>query len=337
MAAAPISGSIPEPIPEPIPDGSADWLGAGPHRLHIGLKPMSEDGWVSDQDDFVQQLRERQAIIDQHDDVLASLPGSERAEQELLNLLFDYLPARLPQHYSLAPDGLMVRPTGRVWARETGLVLPIEVVARIVPDDFCLMQADARGIYRLTAAALCFPTRWRLGLKMGQDLTRIHDPVPGYEARLGRGVERVFESLKVERPMWRSNWSVVDSPALYQPVRSIELNGELNGKLSGGGDGAVDAVQFDPDRIGQRLWLRSERQTIRRLPITQCVVFSIRIRQARLSHACAEGPQCPRSILEQLDTMSAEMKRYKALDDVEPMLRRYLNQVLEGNAPKRLG
>ncbi|MBV9785849.1 MAG: DUF3445 domain-containing protein, partial [Acidisphaera sp.] len=80
------------------------------------------------------------------------------------------------------------------------------------------MQSDAAppGPYRLTAASLCFPTRWRLADKIGKPMQAIHATVPLYAERLARPVDRFFEKLAPQRPVFRTNFSLLDNPALFQ-------------------------------------------------------------------------------------------------------------------------
>ena len=149
------------------------------------------------------------------------------------------------------PDGVTV---------ETADGPPLLVAGRCVREDLCLMErgSQERGPreYVLTAAVLCFPSRWRLAEKIGRPLTAIHAPVPTYDDDLARRVNRIFEGLRAGRPLWRANVTVHDSDALHQPEAA------------------------PPE--GDRLWVRVERQTFVRLPRTGAVVFGIRTLQRPL-------------------------------------------------------
>lgn len=263
---------------------------------------------MEDQADFAEQLAARHEVLGAHPDVLVRAPESAEAERELLTHLFTRLPRDLPQHYSKTASGLRVRPTGETWSFEAAADDPLGAIARWVPDDFCFMHADPSGTYRLRSAVVCFPTRWQLQAKLGRGLTPIHAPVPGYQQDLGKGVEQVFDRLTINRPMWRINWSLVDAPDLYQPIRPA-------------GD---EILAHGAERIGQEFWLRTERQSIVRLESSQAVVFGIRIRQERLDVACAADPDLAGRMLTQVDSMPAALKRYKGLARIETPLQAYL-------------
>ena len=134
---------------------------------------------------------------------------------------------------------------------------PLDVAGRLVQEDLCLMDREEPGDeYRLVAASLCFPSRWRLADKIGRPLSEIHQPVPHYAEQLNSATNSLFDRLTPERPIWRLNWSLLDDPALYQPT------------------GHSAPSQATPP---EQLWLRIERQTLRRLPDTRAVLFTIRI------------------------------------------------------------
>ncbi|HEY9662512.1 MAG TPA: heme-dependent oxidative N-demethylase subunit alpha family protein [Allocoleopsis sp.] len=61
------------------------------------------------------------------------------------------------------------------------------------------MQATPMG-YRLTAESVCFPSHWSFLEKLGQALTQIHHPVPGYETALAQPVDYYFDRLKADYP-----------------------------------------------------------------------------------------------------------------------------------------
>ena len=113
----------------------------GPHRLKIGLKPLSLGDWIEDQPDFGSQLEVRREVLDRHPDVIVRAPESSCAEHELLAMLTELLPASLPQHYTRVANGLRVEPTGEVWPIEVAEKDPLGTIARWVPDDFCFMHA----------------------------------------------------------------------------------------------------------------------------------------------------------------------------------------------------
>jgi hypothetical protein len=181
-----------------------------------------------------------------------------------------------------------------------------------VQEDLCLMQ-HVDGAWRLTAASVCFPTRWRLADKMGQPLDVIHDPVPGLRDRLANPMGRFFDRMKVARPVWRINWSLIDDEALYQP--------------KGHGRRQADPT-ITPENAGERVWLRVERQTLRRLAESDAILFTIRIHRWPLARLAAL-PEAAERLRLAIETMPAQMQGYKSLPVFGEAVRSYLGD-LEG-------
>ena len=299
--------------PVPVARSVAASIPGGRHRMTVGLRPLIPAQWIEDAPDHDAQIQEKWRLLETRDDVVAALPGTADAQAEVLDLLAAHLQAHFPGRYRRRDDHLHVTATGgTVSLAKDDDEPPLSRAARLVPEDLCLMRADGGNTFRLVAAALCFPTRWRLAEKMGRPMLDIHAPVPGYAGRIGAATDRLMQTLTPARPMWRHNWSVLDSPVLYQP-RRLEL-----------------ARPLEASTLGAGLWLRSERQTLRRLPACGDVLFTIRIRQCTLEALCRE-PGAAGRLREQIASMPQALKRYKGLEDVEPMLMTYLEAGARGS------
>ncbi len=212
-----------------------------------GIQPLDMADWLVVDEAFAAQmaLRDR-LLVERRADVFGA--SDIAPAQELLNLVL----AHLGPDYRVEPDRV-IRPDGV----EVGLDSdhPLVVAARLVQEDLCLLeQPDGAGEHVLTGAVLCFPASWTLAEKLGRPLTTIHDPVPDYAADMAARVQRLFDALHPDRPLWRANALLYDDPTLYQPRRHADRRDR-------------------PE--GQPPFLRSERQSLLRLPETRAVVFSI--------------------------------------------------------------
>lgn len=165
------------------------------------------------------------------------------------------------------PDAVQKLPGADHAAREAAQVTSnqddLGDAARHVWEDLCVLEAEREeGPYRLTAGALGFPTDWRLVDKMGQPLTAIHAPIHGYAEQLAAGVDNFFAMLKAGPIFARTNWFVVPTGALrYLPE----------------GEPAERFAHVMAENAGDTLFIRCERQTLRRLPVTGAVLFTIGI------------------------------------------------------------
>ena len=219
-----------------------------------GLQPLDPAEWFLIHPDYPSQIAYRDRLIaEERAAVLALLPEGREAAEELLETVV----ARVLTLPGFSREGdIVTRPDGGLVAIDRAD--PLATAGRLVADDLCLLLPDPdSGEYRLVGAVLCFPSRWLLADKLGRPMTTIHEPVPVYDADLARRVNRVFEALKPERPVWRVNWIVYPTPELFLPVSHAGKSGPL------------------PAEDGQ-LYLRTERQTLLRLPRTGAVVFGIK-------------------------------------------------------------
>lgn len=283
-----------------------------PYRMAMGLMAMPEAEWFEIDETFVDQLREKRRLLsERHADVYREVAGSEAAQAEVRDAIFAHLPRFHPEHYRADGDALLIPALDERWARDDDRFAPLDLAARWVQEDLCLMQPGADGRWLLTAASVCFPSRWRLAEKIGRPLDEIHAPAPGVNDKLARPMARFFDMLKPGRAVWRLNWSVMDDPALYQPT---------------GRSRADRRDDITAENAGERLWLRSERQTLSRLSETPAVLFTIRLHVRPLS-ALAERPEAAARLAESLATMPAEVYRYKSVRPYGEALAEYLKHL----------
>ena len=134
---------------------------------------------------------------------------------------------------------------------------PIENIGRLIQEDILIHQFDLQEKrYKLIAGALCFPSFWTLSQKMGMNLDRIHKPVPEYSEDIAKRVDRLFVGLRPEMPIWRANWTVKNNTNLYIPLLEEDV--------------LPEALNLEKD-----WWIRVERQTFNKLPLSGAVLFGI--------------------------------------------------------------
>ena len=212
----------------------------------MGLRTIAPEDWLDLDDRRDGELAHKRTLLtERHHEVFAALPHTEPAGREVLHLVVLDLRRR-----GLNPSVDEDRH-------------PLEAASLLVQEDLCLM-VGRDGASHLDAASLCFPSHWRLAEKIGRPAAVVHEPVPHYAAELEPKVDRYLERLPVDRIAMRRNWTVNDHDTLFAPEHPPPVAG------------------IDASTAGDRLWIRSERQTLRRLPETGAVLFTIRVQQAPL-------------------------------------------------------
>lgn len=165
------------------------------------------------------------------------------------------------------PEGVQLTPGADAPGRELAAMLGVDgalpQAALAVHEDMCLLtRAPDDDQYRLIGAAVAWPSDWHPKDKIGLPLRALHAPIAGYEEQLASGVDRFMDTLKPGAIYGRCNWFI----AATGERRWIEPRP------------ANEAfAHVTPDNAGETLFVRSERQTLRRLPKTGAILFTIGI------------------------------------------------------------
>lgn len=239
----------------------------------MGTRGLEPSAWLLPDDDRASDLAEKARLLaERHDEVFAALPSTvvTAASQEVLGLVTA----------ALAEAGIAIV------AAAPGLH-PLDAAGRMVQEDLCLL-VERDGAPHLDAASLCFPSYWRLAEKLGRPIAEVHGPVAHYADELATKVDRFLQRLPADRPVWRRNWSIHDDPTYFLP----------------------DPTPPHAVEPPTGLWLRSERQTLRRLGTPGVVLFTIRTQQVPLG-TLADRPDITRRMAAAIEAWSPTLAAYK--------------------------
>lgn len=266
-----------------------------PYRMQMGLAALRPEDWLQVDADHVEELTEKARLLaERRDEIVGALPEAQPVLPEAARMIAAHLAVRFPLLYAL--DGAVLRHALTGGAADAD---DFAAVAALCQEDLCLLQSDAPGApYRLTAAALSFPSRWRLHEKLGKPLSGIHGVVPGLNDRMGAAVDRFFALLAVGRPVVRANWTIIDDPALFQP-RRVSPPGP-NASITAG-------------NAGETVHFRVERQCITRLPESGAVLFTIRTYTRPLGVMIGSRAEAA-ALAEALRALPQEMRDYKSME-----------------------
>lgn len=260
----------------------------------IGLKPLAQKDWLQIDDRLESYLAEKDKLFSAYpDQVFVEEEDTRTSQAEVLSVLIDYLMRFYPQIYQRDGKNMMIN------QRRVGLTkaAPLLIAGRLLPDDLILMRKSAAG-WRLVAASLCFPSSWVLREKFGKPLAEIHQHVPefGLDTRNAKMIERIFDNIEAGKPVWRQNWGLYNDDDLYHPRPSQER-----------------LRQPEEDDISSDPFVRTESQSLYKLPQSQDILFTVNISVIRAS-LLKDQPGGERGLKElsaQLAEMSDEQKRYK--------------------------
>lgn len=211
-------------------------------------------------------------------------------------------------------------------------------------------QGDAQGVaagaetarHTFEAGVVCFSFDPRKRHK--KTLAQVHAPVPGYEAKMRNAVSRVFANLRAERPLWRANWvlqnsdEVVSTDLEWHPTNK-KIGGVANRAAAAAERAAAAGIErststFQDERhtgymdplsdlprdareAGERMHLRVEYETVRRLPgddrnVNRWILFTVRTHLDRIDAFDAQTCAALHAAMAATDD---EELRYKSLGD----------------------
>lgn len=256
------------------------------NRLSVGLRTLDLKDWFEFDNNFHVEIEEKIKLDKSGAEVYAKLPGSDESINEFLSLAEDNLLEFHPSRY----------------AKATSLL----EFSKLVQEDVCIMS-KIENEWVLTASVLYAPSRWRLLEKIGKSLSGIHAPVPGYEEQIGNAVEFSFDKLTANRSVWRANWTLLDDATRFQPTPPSAEN-QLN--IAGA-------------NLNEQIFFRVERQTLRKLPVTGDIVFTIRTYVTPLGELL-RNIESPEKMLKAIKTMEPEHVAYKGWNTLKPALIEHL-------------
>ena len=281
----------------------APWQRLG-YKLKLGLRSCTEEDWLPFEDPFGDDMARSHQIWlkttlseKQHEDVFSALSATESASAEVLAMICSYL-RTFHSSQSLRPDRHLH---------------PLDAAARLIPEDLLVLapqpvdsdEWEKNSEWRLVAASLCFPAHWVLAEKMNRSLADIHAPVPHYKERLETPLDRFFTHMQVGTISTRMNWSLQFGNALFAPHREARLPSQ--------GQEAI-----------QQIFVRMERQTLRKLPLTGHILFTIRTSVVPVM-AWKNTPHAIADLVTILDEMSSATRAYKGVDLYQDTLRQQIN------------
>ncbi|WP_435203833.1 heme-dependent oxidative N-demethylase family protein [Qipengyuania sp. 902] len=168
--------------------------------------------------------------------------------------------------FAAYPEGIQLSPESEAPGAELTMMLGLSgglpEAARAHHEDMCLLTLrPGEDQYRLVGAAVAWPSDWTPADKLGLPLRALHAPIQGYEEQLASGVDNFMAKLKPGAIYGRCNWFIAatgDKRWVAEPPEQA-------------------FAHVTPENAGETLFVRSERQTLRRLPQTGAILFTIGI------------------------------------------------------------
>ncbi|MBM14577.1 MAG: hypothetical protein CMH75_00560 [Nitrospina sp.] len=291
-----------------------------PFVLSMGLLKIPDTEWFEIFDlteRALQLLEKRRLLASIYKDVFMADASALQASICVLSLILENLTTCRPDLYSLNRNTIELKPHKNFAGEKFSIDLrmsgmhPLDLAARLVQEDLIIMmppEKDKRGWW-LAAGSLAFPSRWDLNDKFSKTMDAIHAPVPFYNDQLKNPTNKFFDQMPCDEIFARRNWSLYDTPSLRQDgTKSIVKNTHINSK-----------------NAGEQLWLRVERQTLRKLKDTGAILFTIRIHIRPLKQL-GKFEGVAKRLAKALSALPPEMQAYKQTNIFSDSVQEYLDQ-----------
>ncbi|ODV80869.1 uncharacterized protein CANTADRAFT_47411 [Suhomyces tanzawaensis NRRL Y-17324] len=321
---------VPETFVTPLPQEYPHWdyektkplpYRAFKHRYNVtmGIRNMEWDNWIELDNEWELYHNEKlRRIQERGTELYETSNQATDAAYELLDEFKRFLPHRYPKLFKETAVGLDNLVTKESFDfTKGGKEDPILIAAKLVQDDLAIMMEDEEGNYLLQSGAIILAGFWRFRDKYKMSLNEIHTSgdVPQYNEKLKTGMTRFFTRLTSEKPVVRNNYFIQTDDNLGWSHSIGEEDSE-----NVGWNTAVPASIID------QLYFRSERQSLRRLPKSGAVVFTIRTYFVPIVKLCKE-PYIPRRLLNGISTWSGDVEEYKGYSKYADVLLPYLEKV----------
>lgn len=195
----------------------------------------------------------------------------------------------------------------------------MEIAARLIQDDLAIMFERQDGKYYLLAGSILLPGFWRLSDKFGLSLSEIHTSgdVPHFKEKLEKGMQNFFRRVQPENPVVRHNYFIqVDDSLAWSS--SIGPEDSVKGWNNAEKSTVIESHHF-----------RTERQTLRRLPRSGGVVFTIRTYFEPITKVAREKG-VPGRLASAIRSWGEETASYKGREKYGEILLEYLDECHKG-------
>ena len=254
----------------PMPESMLPTELTNEFRHRVGTRPLETQQWLPSDSETEPTIAMKVALLEKRrNEVVAFLQSGEEVAEEAAELVATFAGSTI---------------------RSRGVDALVEA-ALLVADDLIVMKRTSEGQLVVVAGVVCSPSRWKIETKLGQDMMAVHAPVARYAEHVGGAVDTTMNRLRADQPMIRSNWTIEDHCALFQPIAPSE------------------PLLNEPSM----LWVRMERQTLRFLPRTGGALFTIRTYQQPITEYVARGKDKAQTLHSLIKRLPDDVAKYKSL------------------------
>ncbi|KAJ5982835.1 hypothetical protein N7481_004934 [Penicillium waksmanii] len=273
-------------------------------HVTMGIQKQTRSNWIRIDSGYLKRLEERRILVEEKPELTIGTGNIvDPAIKELYEeIMIKYLPQRFPTMFKVCGNVVENVTTGSNYPSMTAGLSPavmLRYISNNVEEDFYFMCPDPDGQFRLRGYIACFPGGFLSPARVGESVREIHQPVPGYDKKLGASVDRYFSRMKPGQFIGRMNWSLqVDGADLFR-TDGNNFYPET--------DQAVNDEKYNPPLT--QCYLRVEHQTLTALPRSRAIIFTVRSYMTRLDEVRAKGEGD--ALADAIESMPEGLGKYK--------------------------
>ena len=286
--------------------------------ITMGLRTINYDDWIELDNHYPRFHADKARRIEERGaKCCKTAPEAFDGAVELVEEFCSYLPDRYPSLYVKTDVGMDNLVTGESFniVERPLKEDPMQMAARMVQDDLAIMFERPDGQYYLLAGAILLAGFWRLEDKFGMVLSEIHTSgdVPHFREKLEKGMMNFFRRVKPEELVARNNYF-------------LQVDDDLAWSHSIGDEDSADVAwsTAEKNRAIKHHFFRSERQTLRRLPRSGGVVFTIRTYFHPITEISQEE-YVPGRLASAVRSWGEDVSKYKGKERYGEVLLEYLD------------
>jgi alpha-1,2-mannosyltransferase len=286
----------------------------------MGIGRLDLNDWIELDNQWTRYHQEKLSRLstERASRLCKTAPEAKDAALETMELLSEYLVYRYPSLFEYQFNNnekhIHIKATGEIYAIKSDD--PLRYASLLIEDDLALMIEGSDGQYYLKAGSILLPGFWRLEDKFNMPLAQIHlsGDVPKFKEKLQYSMERFFQKMTPENSVVRYNYF-------------IQTDGELAWSSSIGPEDTfgVGWQNAKPNPPVENIHFRSERQTLRRLPRTGAILFTIRPYFIPLIEI-AEESGVPGRLASAIRSWPDDVAQYKGKEAYQDIVLKYLDE-----------
>lgn len=314
---------------------------AGEYKLTMGIRRLQLQDWLLIEPTYKKHIEEKMKIINNKSEKYPPDKNLRRrtvffkeealpALKELYQMIVDYMCNKYPMSF-LKKDGLLHNHilNTKVPASAADVDDPYELLeslAETIEEDFIILLKDPKRNtekdsqeYFFKAGIFGFAAGFNPMEKFDKPLSFIHEPIPGYEAKLKMSMNRFFDRISPGEFVQRGNFSVQLHDKFYVDDSNKGHNTPgLEQKAI-----PIDELDFD-----KQVHYRSERQTLTKLPQSGAIIFTIRTYLLPMSELKKESVDVRKRLIGAIEGLKGPIAEYKRSGEWGPPVIEYLSEGL---------